>query len=64
MFAASTVGYNSVNVSFDWYATTQGEANLQLEYTTNGTTWHNAPLTLSGSDAGLAVVANNGSDAN
>jgi hypothetical protein len=64
VFAASTVGYNSVNVSFDWYSTTQGEANLQLEYTTNGTTWQNAPLTLGGSDGGLAVVANNGSDTN
>src|SRR5580698_4394804 len=32
VFAASTAGYNSINVSFDWYATTQGEANLQLMY--------------------------------
>src|SRR5579862_3115221 len=63
-FAASTVGYNSINVSFDWYATTQGEANMQLEYTTDGVTWHNVALTLSGSDAGLQVLSNSGSDVN
>ena len=58
VFAASTVGYSNITVSFDWYATTQGEANLQLQYTTDGTTWHNVPLTLSGSDTGLAVMTN------
>jgi hypothetical protein len=64
VFDASTVGYDDINVSFDWYATTQGEANLQLEYTTNGTTWNNIALTLAGSDGGLAVLTNNGSDSN
>ena len=63
-FAASTAGYGNVTVSFDWYATTQGEANLQLQYTTNGTTWQNAALTLSGSDTGLKVLTNSGSDTN
>ncbi|HTB15772.1 MAG TPA: hypothetical protein VK752_29585 [Bryobacteraceae bacterium] len=58
MFAASTVGYTNITVSFDWYATNQGEANLQFLYTTDGTTWHNAPLNLSGSDAGLALMNN------
>ena len=58
VFAVSTVGYSSVSVSFDWYATTQGEANLQLQYTTDGTTWKNVPLTLSGSDSGLTVKTN------
>jgi hypothetical protein len=58
MFAASTTGYNNINVSFDWYVTTQGEANMQLEYTTDGSTWHNVQLTLSGSDAGLQVLNN------
>jgi hypothetical protein len=58
VFAASTAGYNSINVSFDWYATTQGEANMQLEYTTDGVSWHNVALTLGGSDAGLAVLNN------
>ncbi|HXD00513.1 MAG TPA: PEP-CTERM sorting domain-containing protein [Verrucomicrobiae bacterium] len=63
VFAASTVGYNSINVSFDWYATTQGEANMQLEYTTDGINWNNVALTLAGSDAGL-VVLNNTTSAN
>ena len=61
VFAASTAGYTNITVSFDWYATTQGEANLQLQYTTDGTTWHNVPLTLSGSDAGLALMNNSSS---
>ncbi len=58
VFAASTVGYTNITVSFDWYATNQGEANLQLQYTTDGTTWHNVPLNLTGSDAGLALINN------
>ncbi len=58
-FAASTVGYSNINVSFDWYATTQGEANLQLEYTNNGTTWINAPITIgANSSLGLAALTN------
>ena len=59
VFAASTAGYSGpVSISFDWYATTQGEANLQLEYTSNGSTWNNVALALSGADAGLAVLTN------
>jgi len=59
VFATSTVGYGSpINVSFDWYATTQGEANLQLEYTTDGTHWQNLQITAAGSDNGLAVLNN------
>jgi uncharacterized protein (TIGR03437 family) len=58
VFAASTVGYNNISVSFDWYATTQGEGKLQLQYTTDGTTWHNVPLTLSSSDSGLTLMTN------
>ena len=57
-FAASTVGYSAINVSFDWYATNQGEANLQLEYTTDGVNWNNVPIALSGSDTGLAALTN------
>ena len=46
VFSASTVGYGGpINVSFDWYATTQGEANLQLKYTTDGSTWNNLQIT-------------------
>ncbi len=59
VFAVSTAGYSGpVSISFDWYATTQGEANLQLEYTTNGSTWNNVALALSGADTGLAVLTN------
>lgn len=57
-FNASTAGYNGISVSFDWYATTQGEANLQFQYTTDGSTWNNAALSLNGSDGGLVVMSN------
>jgi len=69
-FFVPTTGYtsastSSIQVSFDWYATTQGEANLQFEYTTNGgTTWKNLALTLGGADTGLALASNSGSDTN
>jgi streptogramin lyase len=55
MFAASTGATAAFTVSFDWYATTQGEAKLQLQYATDGSTWHNAPLTLSALDTGRAA---------
>ena len=45
-------------VSFDWYATTQGEANLQLEYTTDGTTWKNVAITIPAGDTGLKGLTN------
>ena len=63
MFAASTAGYTNITVSFDWYATNQGEGKLQLQYTTDGSTWHNVPLSLGGSDSGLALL-NNSTSAN
>jgi len=64
VFAASTVGYSSIGVSFDWYATTQGEANLMLRYSNDGgSTWNDVALSLSGSDAGLQVL-NNSTSAN
>ena len=64
VFAASTVGFSGpINISFDWYATTQGEANMMLEYTTDGSTWTDVPLVLSGDDTGLLLL-NNSSSAN
>jgi len=65
-FFTSTVGFTGpITVSFDWYASAQGEANLQLEYTVNGgTTYNNLPITLGGSDGGLQVLSNTGTDAN
>jgi hypothetical protein len=38
-YNASTAGYSNITVSFDWYCTTQGVANMQPEYTTDGTTF-------------------------
>lgn len=64
VFAENPGPNTSVSVSFDWYATTQGEANLQLAYTTDGTHFMNVPLTLSGSDTGLLPLTNGGSDTN
>ncbi|MGO9446680.1 MAG: PEP-CTERM sorting domain-containing protein [Thiobacillaceae bacterium] len=58
-FDVSTVGYDAITVSFDWYATTQGEANLQLQYTTDGTTWLNAAINIgANSTLGLAALTN------
>jgi hypothetical protein len=64
-FFTSTAGFSGpLTVSFSWYASSQGEANLQFEYTVNGgTTYNNIPLTLGGSAAGLQVLSNDGSDA-
>jgi hypothetical protein len=61
VFAASTAGYKAINVSFDWYATNQGEANLQLEYTTDGVTFHNVPITPGPLDGFLSVLTNSAS---
>jgi hypothetical protein len=58
VFAASTAGYTNINVSFDWYATNQGEANLALEYTTNGTTWNDIAVTVPAADAPATAVTN------
>lgn len=40
-FNVSTAGYSGISLSFNWAATTQGIANLQVQYTTNGSTWTN-----------------------
>ena len=42
----STVGFRNIQVSFDWSPTTQGEGKLQLQYTLNGTTYLNVPISL------------------
>jgi hypothetical protein len=57
-FAVSTVGYSNITVSFDWYATTQGEAKLQLQYTTDGSTWRNLPITVPAAVTGVAALTN------
>jgi len=59
-FAASTVGYSGpITVSFDWYATTQGEANLQLQYTTDGVNYQNLAINIgANANAGLQSLTN------
>lgn len=59
VFAASTVGFaGPITVSYDWYATNQGEAKQQLQYTEDGTNWNNVPIVLNASDVGLASLVN------
>ena len=55
-FADSTFGYYRIKVSFDVYATTDAEANLQVQYTTEGNIWNNAAITSVGT---LGVITNN-----
>ncbi len=55
-FAASTLGYYKIQVSFDVYATTNAEANLQVQYTTDGVIWNNASIASVGT---LGVIASN-----
>ena len=57
-FGVNTSGFSNIQITFDWYSTSAGEANLQFEYTTNGSIWINAPLTLGGSDSGASIVDN------
>jgi len=69
-FFVSTAGYanpsyNSLLISFDWYATTQGEANMEFEYTTDGgSTWNNLPITLGASDSAAQILTGNSGDTN
>ncbi|HEY5296587.1 MAG TPA: DUF1533 domain-containing protein [Verrucomicrobiae bacterium] len=61
-FAVSTVGYYQIQASFDVYATANAEAYLQVQYTTEGTIWHNATITSAGTSGILATntIATNG----
>lgn len=54
-FAASTVGYYQIQVSFDVYATTNAESALQVQYTTGDSIWYNANITSVGSGAVIAT---------
>ena len=58
IFSASTAGISGsgINVSFDWYATTQGEANLELLYTDDGSTWNNLQINI-GANASLGLTS-------
>ena len=43
-FLTSTAGEANIKVTFDWNPTAQGVGDLELQYTTNGTTFQNAAL--------------------
>jgi Heme-binding protein Shr-like, Hb-interacting domain len=60
-FDGSTLGYYQIKVSFDVYATADAEANLLVQYTTDGSTWNNANIASAGS---LGTIATNTSDPN
>lgn len=66
IFAASTAGASgsAINISFDWYATTQGEANLELLYTDNGTTWNNLQISIGANASGGLTSLYNSTSAN
>jgi hypothetical protein len=55
-FAGSTFGYYRIKVSFDVYATPDAEANLQVQYSTDGSNWNNATIASVGSGG---VIQNN-----
>ena len=48
LFASGTAGFYRIMVSFDVYATSDAEANLQVQYTTQGSIWVNATNITSG----------------
>src|ERR1035438_8804826 len=58
-FTGSTVGYYKIKVSFDVNATADAEANLQVQYSTDGSTWFNASI----ASALSGVIANNNTSA-
>ena len=55
-FAASTFGYYKIKFSFDVNAAANAEANLLVQYSTDGTIWNNATVTSSG---GSGYITNN-----
>jgi hypothetical protein len=68
-FSASTVGANAgasaITVSFDFYDTSAGEANMEFLYSTNGgTTWTNLALNIPTADVGLTNKTGSVADAN
>ena len=54
-FNADTTGYTNISVAFDWYLTTQGEGNLQLQYTVDGINWVNIPITAPAAQLGTFI---------
>jgi hypothetical protein len=54
-FDVDTTGYNSIVASFDVSTTKQAPANLEVLYTTDGSTWNNAALLFAGTGATVKV---------
>jgi len=61
-FSASTAGFSGIVLTFDISTTKQAPANLEVLYTTDGSTWNNATLSYAG--ANTAAVFNNTTSAN
>jgi hypothetical protein len=59
-FNGSTFGYYKIEVSFDVYATADAEANLQVQYSTDGSHWFNASI----ASAASGVIATNTASTN
>ena len=57
-FAASTLGYYQIQVSFDVYVQTNSEAALLVQYSQDGLYWQNANITAAGSAGILATNTN------
>jgi len=61
-FTTDTTGYSGIKLTFDISTTKQAPANLEVLYTTDGSTWNNA--TLSYVVGNTATVLNNTTSAN
>ena len=57
-FAASTLGYYQIQVSFDVYAQPNSEAALLVQYSQDGLFWQNANITSAGTSGVLATNTN------
>ncbi len=55
-FDVSTAGESNISLSFDISMSVQAEANLQVQYTTDGVTWNNAALSYGG--LGASILTN------
>jgi hypothetical protein len=64
-FSVSTLGFTGVSVSFDWYPSSNGEADLAIQYTTDGSTWTDATASqISIPSGGTLSVLTNSTNAN
>jgi hypothetical protein len=54
-FSGSTFGFDTIKISLDVYATSDAEANLQVQYSSDGSHWYNANI----SSAAAGVIATN-----